>query len=385
MRTQTTSLRVTYFPYTFLEASDLKRLILYFENVRLLQVIPEFDPGLPAAVSSSQLVDVFCPLATSSLLRSIGQAHRAYRQLGRVHQGSGLVQLLQSLALQEDLERSRTGLVAHLRQTQPPLAPDEIQRISDAVFLLLAHEFDREHVELDLELARVSGVEAEFHEMVGIGTDEEWERFGLESVPQLESDPPRTQYPYQRLKAWTRVCSSQDSSDPFLPVTTSVEVLGEISERLPLKLSSATDDPTLLKPPRCLLAILPDPQSLSLEDVLEFRQSLSRDGDLNTWWQSVVAAMKGLGSEPVKEDHCQELRLQLQETAKQFAHYWPGPEKPTRFLRLESIFLPTSHAHVAFSLASGLQEAGRQPELSRNATGIMLLLSPSPLQPDDKR
>jgi hypothetical protein len=175
MNSKTTTLTVTYFPYTFVNENDLKSLLLYFDTIRLLQVIPDSDPGLPEIVRSSQLVQCFHPLSNSTLLEHVKKAHQTYLQLRSFHQNGGSLQLLQTLALQENFEDSRPGVVAQIRRAHPRLAPEDVELINDAVFILLAHQLDHDHLELDLQLEQIRGLEARFRQEAGIGTDEERE------------------------------------------------------------------------------------------------------------------------------------------------------------------------------------------------------------------
>ena len=70
----TDNLEITYFPYTFLDQTDLKRLILYFESVRLLSVSPNIDPELPAQLRGSPLVQPFYPITSASFREIIERA-----------------------------------------------------------------------------------------------------------------------------------------------------------------------------------------------------------------------------------------------------------------------------------------------------------------------
>ncbi len=385
METQTSELTITYFPYTFLGEIELKRLILYFDVIRLLQVLPDFDPGLPDPLRTSSLVQSFCPLSVPSIIETIKRAHRSYHQLGNVHRGGGLVELLRTFALQEDVEDSRTGLVAHLRQAQPRLAPEEVELVNDAVFLILAHELDRAHLELDLHLDRIRGMETALHKEVGIGTDEETDSLGMEPPVLLESDHPRTQYPRQRLRAWIRFYCLQEKPDDFLPLTTSTEVLAEISERLPSPLTGPTDGPLTMLPEQYPLSTLPDPQPLSLEEILEFRQSLSCESVLDNWRLSVAAAINRLQQETLGKEHWRELQQQVQRAADEFQQHWSAPEKPARYLRLEAIRYPNLQADHAFSLATGLATQDGALPTANGENCITLLLAPSALPPDDRQ
>ena len=379
MKTQSLELSATYFPYTFLAENDLKRLIFYFDTIHLLQVFPDFEPGLPDLLRSSQMVQPFQPVTETSFLETIGQAHQTYQQFGSLHQNGGLLQLLRTFALQEDFEDSRTGLVARIRQAHPQLAPEIAELVNDGVFLLLAHQLDHDHLELDLHMERIRGLEAKLHEEAGIATDEESDAVAMRSSLLEESDPPRTQYAYERLRAWTRLYCSQQQAVPLLPLTTSAEVLAEISERLSSQLSAVVEGMPVRESEQKCLSVLPDPRQLSLEEIVEFRQSVSRESFVDTWRESVTAAVNRLQQEIVTEDQWQELEQLVQKAADAFQEHWPVPEKPTCYLRLECICYPKVPPELAFSLATGLKPAAREPYPSETANGVSLLLSPADL------
>ena len=385
MEAKTSDLSVTYFPYTFLEENELKRLTLYFNNIRLLQVLPDFDPGLPALPQTSPLVQTFCPMSSSSLLETIRQEQRAYHQLASVHQDGGLTQILRAYALQEDFEDSRTGLVAQIRQGLPRLAPEEVQLVNDALFLLFAHLLDRQHLELELQLDRIRALEVKLHEEAGIGTEEERDAVAMKSSLLPESNPQRARYPLQRLRAWTRLYTMRQATGPFLPLTTSPEVMGEISERLPSQLAALLNGPVEPPPGRYLLAVLPDPQPLPLEEILELRESLSRKGVIEKWCGVVATSTNRLQKEALNEKQWGDLRELLHKTADEFHQHWPASDKPGQFLRLESILHPGVQPDVAFSLATGLQPPGPGVPTTKGRYGITLLLSPSALRQDDTR
>jgi hypothetical protein len=385
MRFQTTELNVTYFSYTFLEEIDLKRLILYFDAIQLLRVLPDFDLGLPDPMRPPSLVQSFCPISESSLHETIKRAYQTYQQLGSVHPDGGLVELLSTFALQEDVEHSRTGIVAHLRQAHPRLAPEEVELVNDAVFLLLAHKLDREHLELDLQLDRIRALEARLHQEVGIDADQETDLPRVESATLLETDRPRTQYPFQRLRAWTRLYCLQRHLGGFLPLTTNTGILTEISERLPSPLTGITGGAPAIPPEQYLLSILPDPQALSLEEILEFRQSLSRDSALDSWRESVTAAVNRLQQETLSEEQGKEFQQQLQKTADKFQQQWPASEKPAHYLRLEARCYPNLRLDSVFSIATGLQPHGRALPASEETNGITLLLAPTALPPGGRQ
>ena len=382
METNISDLTLTYFPYTFLENNDLKRLLLYFDTIRLLQVFSDFDPGLPDLLHTSQSVQLFCPISTPSMSEAIRRALQFCHQLGSVHQDGGLVELFRTFALQENYEDSRTALVAQLRQAHPRLAPEEVELVNDALFLLLAHQLDQDQSEMDLELERIRRLENKFHAEMGIGSDEEKDFEPLRSHPLTESDRSRTQYPFQRLRAWTHLFFTQEKTDLFLPLTTSAEVLGEITERSPSESILLTSRlPASESEPR-RLTILPDPQQLSLEEVLELRQSLSGLSILKNWRASFSAVISRLQQETLPPEEWLELRQHLQKATDGFQQHWPKSVKPCPYLQLECICYPKVTPKLAFSLATGLKPASENSQAPENLNGIILLLRPVALPMD---
>ena len=383
MPTKKHKLTVTYFPYTLLSENDLKRLIPYFDTIRLLQVLPDSDPGLPDLAQSLQLIEIYYPISNPAILETLGRARRTYDQLGNVHQDAGLAHLLQTFALQEDFEDSRTGLVAKIRQAYPRLSEEELELVNQALFILLAHQFDYEHLELDLQLERIRGLEAKFQEEVGIGADEESEI--TEPTPPLlqESDPVRTQYPFQRLRAWTHLYWLQEEMPSFPALTTSPEVLSEIAERLPSQLAPIRGESPPVEPAQYLLSILPDTQSLSLEEVLEFRELLDRESRRDKWRESLTAILAQLRQGPLTDELEQDVRHRLEEQAEGFRQLWPASGKPGRNLRLECLCYPNMHSEVAFALASGLKLPAAKTYPPTDTNGITLCIFPSEIQSGD--
>jgi hypothetical protein len=377
-------LTVTYFPYTFLDENDLKRLIPYFDTIRVLQVFPDSDPGLPELVRTSELVQLYAPISDTALLETLGKAHKTYSQLAKVYQDGGLAHLHQAFSLQEDFEDSRTGLVARIRQAYPRLSEEELELLSHALFILLAHQFDYEHLDLDLQLEGIRGLEAKFQREVGILTDEEGENTEATPVLLQESDPPRTQYPFQRLKTWTNLYCLQEKTTSFPTLTTSQEVLSEIAERLPANFVGPAGELPSRTPAVHLLSILPDTNSLSMEEVLEFRQLLSRESTLANWRESLAAAFDLLKRESLEEERWQEINHHLQEQAQGFFQLWPASEKPSRNLRLECLCYPRMQPEGAFAIASGLKLPAEKIYTPGDTNGITLLIYPSETQPSGR-
>jgi hypothetical protein len=259
-------------------------------------------------------------------------------------------------------------VVAQIRRAHPRLAPEDVELINDAVFILLAHQLDHDHLELDLQLEQIRGLEARFRQEAGIGTDEEREAAAITPPPVEESDPARTQYAFQRLRAWTRLHCLQEETTPFFPLTTGREVVGEIAERLPSTAHAVKE---------YSVSVLPDPQTLSLEEVLEFKQALQEELFIDTWRGSVLTAINQLQETILEDHHWRELEKNLQEAAGGFQLHWPVTGKPSRYLRLKCFCYPNIKTEVAFSKVTGLKPEPAKKHSPTSANGIALLLSPA--------
>ena len=310
------------------------------------------------------------------MAEAIRRALQSCHQLGSIHQDGGLVELFRSFTLQENYEDSKTGLVAQLRRAHPRLTPEEAELVNDALFLLLAHQLDQDQSEMDLELERIRGLEDKFRAEVGIGSDEKKDFEPLRLPPMTESDRPQTQYPFQRLRAWTHLYFTQEKTDPFLPLTTSAEVLGEITERSTSESALLTSGLPVKDSEQRRLTILPDPQQLSLEEVLELRQSLSGLSILENWRASFSTVVSRLQEEALPPEEWLELRQHLQKTTDGFRQHWPKSVKHCPCLQLECLCYPGLTPELAFSLATGLKPTRENSQVPENQNGIILLLRP---------
>ena len=93
--------------------------------------------------------------------------------------------------------------------------------------------------------------------------------------------------------------------------------------------------------------------------------------------RSELAGLVASVQETVKEEQWQELQHLVQQAADAFQEHWPVSEQPTRFLRLECVCYPKISPERAFSLATGLTVAAREPHTSETVNGVILLLSPA--------
>lgn len=367
---------VTYFPHVFLDESDLKRLALYFPEIRLLQVIPETDPGLPEQIRDAQIVQTFCPLDGSRLLEIVARALRSYRELSSLHQQGTLMESLRALALHEDPERSRTELVAHLRRASSTLPPEEVELVESAVFLLLSGNLDQEYRELDRGLDRFLALERNFHQFLSDGTEEETGTIRTEPSLRPGSDALRRQQAFQRLKAWTRICLLNDGEAAELPITTDADLTREISEQFSSQAAGFSGQLPVAPIPSRPLCRLPDPRALSLEEVLALRKSLADLGRLQEWWQALAGALSDLQAGIPDEQQWLNRSGQLQTAVDPFESHWPGGRSAGSSLELAAALYPRLQPHLAFALATRVRSAKSDILAPEGVTGISLLLCP---------
>ena len=229
---------VAYFPYTLLGESDLKRLCLYVSRLHLLQIDPQVGVGLPAELRARDFIQPVFPVRENSTLERIRLALGSYRQLGALRPDGDLFRSFSAFALQDDdPEESTSRLRAYLRGSRPKPTPEDRALVDAAVFLLLAHEADREHLELGRQLGGIRALEAEFARAVGLTDEHGEEPEPVEKPDGDDLEQSRREQVVQRLRAWTRLCLAGES-EAATPLTTSVAVMEEIRERLPSLLAA---------------------------------------------------------------------------------------------------------------------------------------------------
>ena len=359
---------VTHFPYTLLAETDLKRLCVYVSRLRLLQVDPQVGLRLPSELRARDFIQPVSPVQESSILERIRLALGSCRQLGALRPEGGLLQSFRAFALQDDPEGSTRRLRAHLRGSRPKFTPNDRSLVDAAVLLLLAHELDRAHLELERQLGGVRVLEAGFAEALGLA-DEQGEV--PEAVEERDGDDlerSRSEQALQRLRAWTRLHLAGES-EAATPLTTSVAVMEEIWERVPPHLAAISPAASAPAPEVRRLCRLPDPGALPATEVIALREELERAGILQRWRQAVAAALEAhQASEPAEME-------EVKAAAAAFFEHWPRGGSADLELRATSY--PRLPAITAFALATGLQSPAADLLDPEGRNGVSLLLAPA--------
>jgi hypothetical protein len=364
----TGELVVMYFPYTLLTESDVKRLCLYVSRLRLLQIDPLVGIGLPVELRARDFVQPVSPVQESSTLERIRLALGSYRQLGAVRPDGGLLQSFSAFALQDDdPERSTSRLRAHLRERRPKSRAEDRSLVDAAVFLLLAHEVDREHLELGRQLAGIGVLETELAQALGIPEEHGEEPDTVQEPDGDDLEQSRSEQVRQRLRAWTRLYLAGETP-AATPLTTSVAVMEEIRERLPLPLAAMSPAASAAAPETRRLCRLPDPGALPTAEVIALREELERAGILQHWRQAVATTLKAhQASEPASME-------EVEAAAAAFVEHWPT--RSLADLEVQATFYPRLPAITAFALATGLQRPTADLRDPEGRNGVSLLLAP---------
>jgi hypothetical protein len=368
-------LAVTFFPYTLLDEGDLKRLCLYVSQLRLVQVDPETDPALPPELRAGFIIQPVAPVTDGPTLERIRLALRAYRHLGTLRPEGGLVECLSAFDLHDDPEGSFRRLRARLKGV-PKSTPQGSDLVSSAVVLLLAHEVDREHLELESRLRRVQAMETALAETLGLPDDEGGRLTVAEVSGENDLERRRSEQAAQRLRAWTRLSLDRMEKSAVRPLTTSTAVMDEIWERLPPHLAAMPFMPSRAGIDTRLLCRLPDPWGLPFAAIMALRERLMAAAVLLWWWQALAAAFQALEMAGSAAAAWPALRRGIEGAAGAFSEHWPAGHPPGRALELSVTSYPRLPATMAFALAAGLR--GPAPDLlcPEGKNGLSLLLSP---------
>jgi|GEM_PF-704652 len=367
---------VTYFPYTLLDEGDLKRLCLYVSRLRLVQTDPDVDPGLPPELRTGAIIQPVVPVRDAPTLNRIRFALRAYRQLGALRPEGRLRESFGTFALEEDPEGSTNRLRARLKGV-PKSTPEDTELVSAAVFLLLAHEADREQLELENRLGRVRVLETKFAEALGLPDDEGGGLTAATEAPVGDDlERSRSEHAAERLQAWTRLTLGRIGENAVRPLTTSVAVMEEIWERLPPYLAAMSLLRSRAGIETQVLCRLPDPRALTLAEVLAMRERLVSAEVLPRWWQTLAGALQTLETAGPMGTAWPARRRELEGAAGAFPAHWPKGHPASRALELTVTWYRRLPATTAFALAAGLRAPAPDLLDFEGKNGVSFLLSP---------
>jgi hypothetical protein len=239
--------------------------------------------------------------------------------------------------------------------------------VDAAVFLLLAHEVDREHLELERQLGGIRALETVFAQAVGLTDEQGEEPEPVEEPGGDDLEQSRREQVVRRLRAWTRLYLAGES-EAATPLTTSVAVVEEIEERLPPLLATMAPGAFAAAPEARRLCRLPDPGALPAVEVLALREELERAGLLQQWRHAVAATLEASQASEFGgiED--------VEAAAAAVVEHWPA--RPLADLEVRATLYPRLPAITAFALATGLQSPTAALLGPEGRNGVSLLIAP---------
>jgi hypothetical protein len=247
--------------------------------------------------------------------------------------------------------------------------------VSSAVFLLLAHEVDREHLELESRLGRVRVLETKFAEALGLPDEEGEGPTGPEASVGDDLERSRSEQAAERLRAWTRLNLGRSGKSAVRPLTTSVAVMEEIWERLPPHFAAMSLTPSRAGIETHLLCRLPDPLTLPLAEILALRKRLARTEVLFRWSQALAAALQTLETAGPTGTKWPALLREIESAAGAFSEHWPTGQPAGRALELSATWYRRLPATTAFAVAAGLRAPDADLFDPEGKNGVSLLLS----------
>jgi hypothetical protein len=216
------------FPHMTLSAHDCRNLWIFLPHLSVLEIarqasIPEW---------AQERFSGWPVLRGEELSTRIGSCIEGYRTFAQVHGGPGGILGFLSRALDET-DEPRYRIQEKLRGSCPPdMGPAQKEIVQAAVFLEIARELDEKELEIASGYARLSAIEQEFRDILGI-EDEESERAETNLTPALAPDTNGLLYMLpRRIESWFRMLSLQPLQSMPIFVGCFPEVIEEAIEMI---------------------------------------------------------------------------------------------------------------------------------------------------------
>ena len=192
-------------PHMALSDDDFRLLSIFLPGVNVLEIVR------PASIPQWAR-ERFCGypvLRGSELASRIDSCLQGYRNFAQVHGGPGGILGFLSAVFDESQE-PRYFIQEELRgKSGQNMDPVQKEIIRAALFLEIAREFDEKELEIESGYSRLSAMEQEFRDIVGID-EEDTEAAEAHLTPALAHDPNGLLYMLpKRIESWFRLFSLQ--------------------------------------------------------------------------------------------------------------------------------------------------------------------------------
>lgn len=229
MMTEIETLNYFLLPHMTLSEAYFRNLLTFLPRLNVLEIvrkalIPEWAPGR---------ISGWPVRHDDDLLSKVGASIEAHRAFAQVHGGPGGILGFLSGTF-EEIDQNRFRIQEELRgKITPEMSSAQKGIFQAALFLEIACERDQKELEVESGYTRLSAMEQEFREILGIG-DDEFEQAQANLTQALTPDVNGLLYMLsKRIESWFRIFSLSSPSPPeTVPifVTCFPEVIEEVME-----------------------------------------------------------------------------------------------------------------------------------------------------------
>jgi hypothetical protein len=310
-------LRYFLFPHTVLPGGEGRHLAILLPNLSLIQVLQ--TPFIPEWAADR--FQAYPTLSPGKLLDRARDCYKGYQEMAGLH-GEG-VDLAALSCDWVDTKESRTHIQGTLRGREA-LNGEHKDRflLEAAVFIEMARELDQQEIELETSYDRLSSLEEEFKQIIGIGPEDE-----LEEAVQALSRPLRPEKSglfymlSKRITFWLRLLALRmpERSPAFVCIGS--EIVEELLD--PLRTERGhTGKP--LNVQRHSLAVIPSLERLKIDDFRNLFSNLHDKNMLAPYWQSLEDFQKEPGAARFHEELEQRvdlLRKAIEDFGRKVEHF----------------------------------------------------------------
>ncbi len=221
-----------YFPFTYVPEPMAEAFARLFSTTIVFQAWKGGITPFMRDFAEKKSLDLKVPFDSDE--DKLASLLSAYREWARVHQGSELAFFrTQKESVPFFDEMSSHGIRAQIKKTvsgEKKKDKEEIDPVLLArLFLCMAHEYDMNHWQVDMELDKIKKMEEKFLENLTGGEETGKEGFNIRASLALKDDP-GAHMTEERLDAWARLAAPH-AKDARLFVTHSKAVTDVILER----------------------------------------------------------------------------------------------------------------------------------------------------------
>ncbi len=221
-----------YFPFTYVPEPMANALAGCFPGIIIFQAWKNSIPSFMRDMAKKGLIDLKTPLNSDE--DRLNNLVKAYKQWAAAHKGSELAFFkAHKEAVPFFDDTSSHGIRNQIKKTVSGKKNKEKEKIDPVLvarlFLCMAHEYDMDACQVDMELDKIKKLEEKFLENLTGGEKIGKDDFNIRASLALKDDP-GAHMTEERLDAWARL-AAPESKDAKIFVTGSKAVIDVILDR----------------------------------------------------------------------------------------------------------------------------------------------------------